>query len=180
VFFGPEGSDLLRKLFVLSLLRAIGMAVAAGLLTISGGTRLVAQEPTGESARSAPGPGNPLDTAKSAAKGTLTNPYSDYEGIAEAGKQVYLAAGCNGCHGMGGGGMAPPLTNEVWIYGKDDDTLFRLIALGSDDLQKQGYTRKGSETVVGPMPPFGNIIKSNDDMWKMIGWIRSINPSSAE
>jgi mono/diheme cytochrome c family protein len=40
-----------------------------------------------------------------------------------------MAAGCNGCHGGGGGGgMAVPLTNPVWIYGDDDDTLFRLIA----------------------------------------------------
>lgn len=91
-----------------------------------------------------------------------------------------MSAGCNGCHGQGGGGMGPPLTNPVWIYGKDDDTLFRLIALGSVDLQKQGYARKGSENVVGPMPPFGTIVKSDDDMWKIIAWIRSVNPSSVE
>jgi hypothetical protein len=79
---------------------------------------------------------------------------------------------------MGGGGMGPPLTNEVWVYGKDDDTLFRLVALGSDGLKKQGYSRKGSENVVGPMPPMGKIVKSTDDLWKIIAWIRSINPSS--
>ena len=91
-----------------------------------------------------------------------------------------MAAGCNGCHGGGGGGgMGPPLTNEVWVYGKDDDTLFRLIALGSDGLQKQGYARKGSENVVGPMPAMGGVVKSNDDLWKIIAWIRSVNPSSA-
>jgi hypothetical protein len=27
--------------------------------------------------------------------------------------------------------MAPPLTNPIWIYGKDDDTLFRVITLGT-------------------------------------------------
>jgi hypothetical protein len=32
----------------------------------------------------------------------------------------------------GGGGMGPLLTNQVWVYGSDDDTLFRLISLGSD------------------------------------------------
>ena len=32
--------------------------------------------------------------------------------------------------------------------------------------------------VVGPMPPHGTIVKSNDDMWKIIGWIWSINPPS--
>jgi mono/diheme cytochrome c family protein len=124
--------------------------------------------------------GSPMDTAKTAPKGSLKSPYADFAKVAENGHQKYMAAGCNGCHGgTGGGGMGPPLTNEVWVYGKDDDTLFRLIALGSDDLQKQGYTRKGSENVVGPMPAQGTIVKSDDDMWKIIAWIRSVNPSSA-
>ena len=29
------------------------------------------------------------------------------------------------------------------------------------------------------MPPMGAIVKSDDDMWKIIAWIRSVNPSSA-
>src|SRR5262245_19312422 len=87
---------------------------------------------------------------------------------------------CNGGHGgTGGGGMGPPLTNQSWVYGSDDDTLFRLIALGTDQLQKQGYSRKGSENVVGPMPPMGTVLKAPDDIWKVIAWIRSVNPSSA-
>ena len=72
---------------------------------------------------------------------------------------IAAVPGCNGCHGGGGGGgMAAPLTNPVWIYGDDDDTLFRLIALGTSKLSpanafgKLGYRRKGSENVVGPMP----------------------------
>ena len=58
------------------------------------------------------------------------------------------------------------------------DTLFRLIALGSDELQKQGYTREQHEVVTGPMPPFGTILKTDDDLWKIIAWIRSVNPDS--
>jgi len=124
--------------------------------------------------------GSPAETAKTAEKGSLKSPYADYAKVAEEGHQKFMGAGCNGCHGgTGGGGMGPPLTNEIWVYGKDDDTLFRLIALGSDELQKQGYTRKGSESVVGPMPPMGNVLKSADDEWKIIAWIRSVNPSSA-
>ncbi|ODR96068.1 hypothetical protein AUC69_01890 [Methyloceanibacter superfactus] len=108
----------------------------------------------------------------------MKSPYRDnYESVAEEGHKKFMAAGCNGCHGgTGGGGMGPPLSNEVWIYGNDGDTLFRLIALGSDGLKEQGYVRKGSENVVGPMPPHGGIVKSNDDMWKIIAWIWSINP----
>ena len=75
--------------------------------------------------------------------------------------------------------MAPPLTNPVWIYGDDDDTLFRLIALGTgnDAFGKLGYRRKGSEAIVGPMPDFGEIIKTDDDLWKIIAWIRSAHCS---
>jgi mono/diheme cytochrome c family protein len=136
----------------------------------------------GEAPAPAPGTdGSPLETARNAEKGSLKSPYADYAEVAEEGRKKYMAAGCNGCHGgTGGGGMGPPLTNPVWVYGKDDDTLFRLIALGSDELQKQGYSRKGSENVVGPKPPMGGIDKSDDDMWKIIAFIRSVNPSSAE
>jgi mono/diheme cytochrome c family protein len=137
--------------------------------------------------QTAPAPGGaaaadktPKATAESAAKGELKSPYQDFAKVADEGHKKFMAAGCNGCHGGGGGGgMGPPLTNEVWIYGKDDDTLFRIVALGSDGLKAQGYARKGSENVVGPMPAMGTIVKSDDDMWKIIAWIRSVNPSSA-
>ena len=161
------------------------------LLGFAGGSALAGAEqtaPQSPPAAQAPAPGgdaaasgSPLETARSAEKGSLKSPHADHASVAGEGHQKYMAAGCNGCHGGGGGGgMGPPLTNPVWIYGKDDDTLFRLIALGTVDLQKQGYTRKGSENVVGPMPPFGGIVKSNDDLWKIIAWMRSVNPSSAQ
>jgi cytochrome c553 len=122
----------------------------------------------------------PKAIAESTAKGELRSPYPNFATAAEDGHKKYMAAGCNGCHGGGGGGaMGPPLTNEVWVYGKDDDTLFRVIALGSDPLLKQGYRRNGSENVVGPMPPMGEIVKTEGDMWEIIAWIRSINPSAA-
>lgn len=148
--------------------------------TAEGGEADNAEKPAeggGEAAGMDPA-GNPTKTAEAAEKGALKSPYQDdYESVAEEGHKKYMSAGCNGCHGgTGGGGMGPPLSNPVWIYGNDGDTLFRLIALGTNGLQEQGYTRKGSELVVGPMPPHGNIVKSNDDMWKIIAWIWSINP----
>ncbi len=122
----------------------------------------------------------PLELIEKTPIGSLHNPYNDdVAAIEEEGQKKYLSFGCNGCHGGGGGGgMCPPLTNDTWVYGADDDTLFRLIALGSDDLQKQGYVRVKKEIVTGPMPPFGNIIKTSDDMWKVIAWMRVKNPSS--
>jgi mono/diheme cytochrome c family protein len=122
----------------------------------------------------------PVDLEKKTPKGQLKNPYNDkVDQLADEGHQKYMGAGCNGCHGGGGGGgMCPPVTNDVWVYGADDDTLFRLVTLGSDGLQKEGYHRKGSENIVGPMPPFGGILKTSDDLWKIIAWVRTVNPNS--
>ena len=121
----------------------------------------------------------PLELAARAPIGELRNPYAGSAAAAQEGHKLYMSLDCSSCHGGGGGGgMAAPLTNPIWIYGRDDDTLFRLIALGTVELQKQGYRRKGSEFVVGPMPPFGETIKTDYDLWKIIAWIRSVNPAS--
>jgi len=117
----------------------------------------------------------PVDLVKETPKGKLSNPYKDTQtDIVAQGETLFRSYSCSGCHGgTGGGGMCPPLTNDTWVYGGDDDTLFRLVTLGSDELQKAGYMRTGHENVVGPMPPFGSIIKSSDDLWKMIAFIRA-------
>jgi hypothetical protein len=54
--------------------------------------------------------------------------------------------------------------------------LFRLITVGSVDLEKQGYKRLGYGSVHAPMPPMGPAIKTSDQLWKIIAFIRSINP----
>lgn len=117
----------------------------------------------------------PLDLVKNTPKGKLKNPYNDTQAdVVAQGQQLLLTYGCNGCHGGGGGGgMCPALTNDIWVYGGDDDTIFRLVTLGSDELQKLGYTRIGRENVVGPMPPFGAIIKNSDELWKIFAFVRS-------
>jgi hypothetical protein len=109
----------------------------------------------------------PLDLVKNTPKGKLVNPYKDTQAaIVAAGSQLFHGGG-------GGGGICPPLTNGVWIYGGSDDTLFRLVTLGSDELQKAGYSRQAVENVVAPMPPFGGAIKSADDLWKILTFVRS-------
>lgn len=118
----------------------------------------------------------PIQRVESTEKGKLKNPFDwkDPE-VAKEGHKVYMGLSCNGCHGGGGGGgMCPPLTNETWVYGGDDDTLFRLIVLGSKDLQAKGYARKGQEGVVGPMPPYKDLVDDEDKVWKAVAWIRSV------
>jgi mono/diheme cytochrome c family protein len=116
-----------------------------------------------------------IDLVNRTPKGELHNPYKDTQAnIVAQGETLFRSYPCSGCHGGGaGGGMCPPLTKAAWIYVGDDDTLFRLITLGSDELQKKGYTRMGLAPVVGPMPPMGSIIKDSDDLWKLLAFIRS-------
>ena len=149
---------------------AAAPGAAAPVVTVGG---VKPEPPTAAELEELKKPMKPLERVAAAPKGTLKNPYTDNPEAIEQGKKLYFGKSCNGCHGGGGGGMCPPLTNTVWVYGDTDDTLFRLIALGSQDLQKQGYVRKGSEGVVGPMPPFGELIDTDQDVWKIIAWIRT-------
>ena len=85
--------------------------------------------------------------------------------------------GCNECHGGGGGGgFCPALSQGVWFWGNTDDVLFRLIALGSTNLEKSGFKRIQFGSVPAPMPAMGYTIKTSDHLWKIIAFIRSINP----
>jgi mono/diheme cytochrome c family protein len=117
----------------------------------------------------------PTQLADATPKGKLKNPYSDKDAaVIAAGAQMYQGYACAGCHGGGGGGdICPPLTNGVWIYGGDDDTLFRLVAYGSQVLQTKGYTRQAEENVVAPMPAMGGVVKTADDLWKVLTFVRS-------
>ena len=88
------------------------------------------------------------------------NPFT---GIAEAiaeGRAIYMQSGCNGCHGMGGGGMGPAILDDTWKFGGDDETLFKLI---KGDLPQQ------------TMPAVFGKILTEEQVWKIIAWIRSIS-----
>jgi mono/diheme cytochrome c family protein len=160
----------------------------AGDQPAAGGAATGEAAPAGEAAGAAAGGAcckagdttPPADLVKNTPKGGLHDPYNGkWADVAEEGHKKFMGLSCNGCHGGGGGGgMCPPLTNDTWVYGPDDDTLFRLVTIGSDGLKQAGYVRKGSENVVGPMPPFGALMKSSDDLWKIIAWVRTVNPNS--
>ena len=117
----------------------------------------------------------PSERVAAVSKGKLKNPYTGNKEMIEEGKGLYFSKSCNGCHGgTGGGGMCPPLSNETFVYGSDDDTMFRLIVSGTDELAKAGYFRKGMEGIVGPMPPFAALFETDADVWKVIAWIRTV------
>ena len=120
---------------------------------------------------------DPVDVVRKAPKGTLKNPYDPANTtVAAEGYQQFLNHGCNGCHGgNGGGGICPPLNNGVWIYGQSDDTLFRLVSLGSKKLQESGYSRVSPETPALMPQMGGTSVKKAGELWKIITWIDSMN-----
>jgi mono/diheme cytochrome c family protein len=132
--------------------------------------------PAAPAASSPPNPNaqkSPAEVVKEAPRGSLKNPYTGQADKIAAGHELFMSYSCSGCHGgTGGGGMCPQINGDVWFYGMEDDTLYRLITLGSVDLQKAGFDRLGGPGL--QMPPFGQIIKTDDELWKIIAWIRSI------
>lgn len=155
---------------------AVGMVGAAVLAS----NPVLAADDTPAAAPAPPGAAStitgksPAEVVASAPKGSLKNPFnpSQQDKVAQ-GHELFMSYSCSGCHGgTGGGGMCPQLNGDVWFFGMEDDTLFRLIALGSVDLQKQGFSHLGGPGM--PMPPFGGIIKSDEQLWDIITWIRSV------
>ncbi|MFD0987221.1 hypothetical protein [Methyloligella solikamskensis] len=122
----------------------------------------------------------PLELVEKVPPGGLHSPYPDYKKMAADDPNLvkqFRLPGCNECHGgTGGGGFCPALSQGVWFWGNTDDVLFRLIALGSDGLKEQGFHRIQWGTVHAGMPPMGHTIKTADHLWKIIAFIRSINP----
>ncbi|HUN92789.1 MAG TPA: c-type cytochrome [Burkholderiaceae bacterium] len=115
----------------------------------------------------------PAQRAESTPKGELRNPYTGQADKEAEGRKLFMSYSCSGCHGgTGGGGMCPQVNGDVWFYGLGDDALFRLIATGSVGMQKAGFERLGGVGL--QMPSFGEIIKSDDEVWKILAWIRSI------
>ncbi|MGH6818988.1 MAG: c-type cytochrome [Methylovirgula sp.] len=153
----------------------LGLAAGAAFAGAAGAAEDVAQAAPPSAMTAAPAAGAPtsLQLAQSP-KGSIKDPYIGNKADIAEGAALFSGAGCPGCHGgNGGGGICPPLIDGVWIYGGDPDTLFRLIALGSVDLQRQGYSRMAIENVVAPMPSFGSIIPNPDNILKIIAWIKS-------
>jgi Cytochrome c len=122
----------------------------------------------------------PDELVKRVPIGELHSPYPDYKTFAKDNPNLinqFELPGCNGCHGGdAGGGMCPALNQGEWFWGNTDDVLFRLITLGSDGLKKDGFHRLQWGSVQGWMPPMGYTIKTSDQLWKIIAFIRSINP----
>ncbi len=89
----------------------------------------------------------------------MLNPFAgDAEAVKE-GRRLFQSYGCPGCHGlMGGGGMGKPILDDTWIFGSDDETLYKLI--------------KGQIPQQTMPKTFANI--PEDQVWKLLAYVRSL------
>jgi mxaJ protein len=87
------------------------------------------------------------------------NPFTGNADMIAEGKKLYFQVGCQGCHGGGGGGgMAASVIDDIWKFGSDDESLFKLI--------KGQIPQQLMPTVYNALP--------DDDVWKMLAFIRSV------
>lgn len=81
----------------------------------------------------------------------------DPEQIA-AGKQLFTAMNCVGCHFHGGGGMGPPLMDNVWIYGDSIENIAASIREGRPN----------------GMPSFRGFVP-DEQIWQLAAYVRSLS-----
>ena len=85
------------------------------------------------------------------------NAYEENAYALSAGKQLYSAMNCVGCHSHGGGGMGPALMDSVWIYGSAPEQIFATIVEGRPN----------------GMPSFRGRIPDNQ-VWQLVAYVRSL------
>jgi cytochrome c oxidase cbb3-type subunit III len=88
----------------------------------------------------------------------LPNPYGNDAIAATAGRRLFVAFNCSGCHGgHAGGGMGPSLRDADWIYGGQPVAIFDSISRG----RAHG------------MPAWGTMLPP-ESMWLLVTYIQSL------
>jgi cytochrome c oxidase cbb3-type subunit 3 len=94
----------------------------------------------------------------------MENPFADDSDALAAGRGLYQAFNCAGCHGMaGGGGIGPPLADDDWIYGGSDANIYATIVQGRPN----------------GMPAFGPAL-SGEALWKIAAYVKSLGHGTGE
>lgn len=91
------------------------------------------------------------------------NPYTGQVDAIQEGKALYDRYGCADCHRTerrgGGGGQGLAVLDDEWVFGSDDETLFKLIRG-----ELSGQT----------MPATPGKDLPEEEIWKMLAYIRSL------
>lgn len=89
----------------------------------------------------------------------VTSPYENDPAAIAQGRALFHSMNCVGCHApQGGGGMGPPLSDGVWIYGGLPAQIFMTIMQGRPN----------------GMPSFANALPE-DSIWKLAAYVRTLS-----
>ncbi|HJS59948.1 MAG TPA: cytochrome c peroxidase [Vicinamibacteria bacterium] len=98
-------------------------------------------------------------TARPQDQAKQLNPFAGDAEVVKEGRKLFLSFGCSGCHGvMGGGGMGKPILDDTWIFGSDDETLYKLI--------KGQIPQQTMPKTWASLP--------DEQVWKLLAYVRSL------
>jgi cytochrome c oxidase cbb3-type subunit 3 len=123
------------------------LARPAGYLTGIAGTRLDADAGLSGGITFTGATSAPLDM----------NPYARTAYDLGEGKRLFTWYNCQGCHGQGGGGIGPALSDARWIYGSEPAALHTTIVQGRPN---------GMPAFAGKMPEF--------HVLRLVAYVRSL------
>jgi cytochrome c oxidase cbb3-type subunit III len=81
----------------------------------------------------------------------------------EAGKQLFQAINCTGCHANGGGGFGPALMGKTWIYGGSVENIASTIVEGRPN----------------GMPSFRSLLPM-EQVWELAAYVKSLSDHPTE
>jgi cytochrome c oxidase cbb3-type subunit III len=84
--------------------------------------------------------------------------YYDNATAVNVGKTLFGGFNCSGCHSNGGGGMAPDLMDDEWIYGSRLEQIHQSIVQGRPN----------------GMPAWGGKIP-DEQIWQIAAYVRSMS-----
>lgn len=85
-------------------------------------------------------------------------PYYDNAEAVVAGKKLFAAYNCSGCHSNGGGGMGPSLMDDVWVYGGRLAQIHQTLVEGRPN----------------GMPSWGGKVP-DEQLWQISAYVRSLS-----
>jgi mono/diheme cytochrome c family protein len=114
--------------------------------------------------------GTPANTP--AAPGAAPAGGGDNAALVSQGQQAYATSVCVSCHGPNGQGtpLAPPFTDGQWLWVQPGPNLQAEVAA----LIKQGVPQPKDPKHVAPMPPYGGVPLSDDQVNALAAYVISL------
>jgi len=102
--------------------------------------------------------GAPPTTQPATPSPPINNSYEENAYALTEGQRLYNAYNCSGCHAHGGGGIGPPLMDDLWVYGYQPEQIYSTIVQGRPN---------GMPSFMGRIPDY--------QLWQLVAFVRSMS-----